>query len=91
MKNLKIDVCVCNKCVMNGAMDIIDAVESLKKLKVQLRLNTSIQVATVTGLGGGKHSDTAPVVSINGETIENAHCETVMSRIISLTQKDVKY
>lgn len=90
MKKLVVEVCVCTQCVLNGAMDIIESVESLQKLKVQLRLNAQIQVVTTTSLGEGKHAHAAPVVAINGEIIEHAHSETIMSKIVALTTKDVK-
>ena len=87
MKKLTVTVCVCTECVMNGA---IESIESLNKLKVQLRLNTQIDVQTSKCIGEPKHGDKSPMVEINGEYIENANAETVMAKIIALTSKDVK-
>ncbi len=90
MKKLTVTVCVCTECVMNGAIDLIESIESLNKLKVQLRLNTQIDVQTSKCIGEPKHGDKSPMVEINGEYIENANAETVMAKIIALTSKDVK-
>ena len=91
MKKLIVEVCVCTQCVMNGAMDIIESIESLQKLKVQLRLNAQIQVEMNKCLGNCKHSDIAPVVAINGVMVEHANCETIMSKIVAITSKDVNH
>lgn len=90
MKKLIVEVCVCTQCVMNGAMDIIESIESLKKLRVQLQLNAQIEIVTTTTLGNGTTAHSAPVVAINGEIIEHADSETIMSRIVEMTSKDVK-
>lgn len=82
MKKLTVEVCVCTQCVLNGAMHIIESIESLKKLKVQLRMNTQVNIVTSSSLVEGKHADLAPVVRINGEIIEKATSETVMARIL---------
>ena len=84
MKKVNVEVCVCTQCVLNGAMHIIESIESLKKLKVQLRLNTQVNITTCTNLVEGTHPDISPVVRINGDLIENADSETVMERIIAM-------
>ena len=90
MKKLTVTVCVCTECVMNGAIDLIESIESLNKLKVQLRLQTQIEVNTSKCIGEPRHGDHSPVVEINGEKIENANAETVMAKIIALSAKEVK-
>lgn len=87
MKKVSVEVCVCTQCVLNGAMQIIESIESLKKLKVQLRMNAQVEVETGTGLVEGKHPDSAPLVRVGGELIENADSETVMEKVLSLTHK----
>ncbi|MDD2955195.1 MAG: hypothetical protein PHD67_02640 [Oscillospiraceae bacterium] len=87
MKRLSVEICVCTKCVMNGAMDIIEAVEGLKKLKTQLRLNSQVDIVTRSFCSG---ADVCPLVCVNGERMEHSNSETVMAKIISLTSKDVK-
>ena len=89
MKKLTVEVCVCTRCVMNGAMDLIEAVESLKKLKGQLRLNTQVQIVPVSCIGDCKHAETAPVARVDGEIINSADSETIMSRIVEATTKEV--
>lgn len=87
MKKINVEVCVCTQCVLNGAMHIIESIESLKKLKVQLRMNSQISIVPAPSLVEGKHSDISPVVRINGEILEKADSETVMAKIISLSQR----
>ncbi len=83
MKKVKVKVCVCTECVMNGAMDIIESIEGLKKLKVQLRLNSQFQVETDNCLTGEKHHGRSPLVMVEGELLEKCTSETVMSKILS--------
>lgn len=87
MKKITVEVCVCTQCVLGGAMHIIESIESLKKLKVQLRMNAQVTIVTSPCLVEGKHSDQAPVVKVNGELLERAGSEAVMERIISLNHK----
>ena len=88
MKRLEVKVCVCAQCVMNGAMDIVESVESLKMLKNQLRFNASIKVSANECLCDKSHKDTSPLVIINDERMEKATSEMVMSKIISIVTKE---
>lgn len=90
MKKLVVEVCVCTECVMKGAMDIIESIESLKKLKVQLRMNTQIQVEMSKCLGEARHGEHSPRVRIGGEMMEHADSETAMARIINLASQNVR-
>lgn len=81
---------MCTECLMNGAMEIIESVESLGQLRSQLRLKAQIQIETAKCLGEPKHGEKSPLVAINGKLFEKASSETVMSHIISLSSKDVK-
>ena len=90
MKKLNVEVCVCTECVMKGAMDLIESIESLKKLKVQLRFNTQIQIEMNKCLGEAKHGLQSPLVKINDELVEKADSETVMAKIIALASQDIK-
>lgn len=87
MKELNVEVCACTQCVMNGCMDLIESIESLTKLKTQLKIKAQINVTTSPSIGDCKHTDTSPVVCINGTVIEHANSQTVMSQIIALTTK----
>ena len=42
MEDLKVAVCVCTECVMKGAMDIIESIESLNDVKDVLELSRGI-------------------------------------------------
>ncbi|MBC8611011.1 NADH-quinone oxidoreductase%2C E subunit [uncultured Ruminococcus sp.] len=87
MKRLQVQVCACNKCIMMGAMEIMENIESLKKLKVQLRLQTQIDLIMDKKICGDLSDDAAPVVIINDEVIEQATPEIVMEKIVKLTQR----
>lgn len=86
MENLNVEVCVCTKCVMNGAMDIMESIDELKEMygDLQGKYNTDIKinVTPVKYLGKANHGDHSPIVSINGEIIEEANNQTVMAEII---------
>lgn len=86
MQKLEVKVCVCTQCVMNGAMDIVESIEGLQKLKNQLRFNMTIKVSANECLCE-KGDDVAPLVTINSERIEKATSEIVTAKIISLISK----
>lgn len=89
MKKLEVKVCVCTNCVMNGALDLVDSIESLQKLKTQLRFGAAVKVnATESLCAEHSHGDQSPLVIINGEKIEKATSEIVMSKIISMISKE---
>ncbi len=91
MKNLKIEICACTECVMNGAMDILDSVEQLLERTAPARREAGgpeITVTTVKRLGESKHSGHAPQVAINGVVFENADSQTVMAEIVASMPKD---
>ena len=87
MKKLNVAICACNRCIMMGAMDIRENVESLKKLKTQLRLNTQVDLVMSRRICQNLGEEISPVVSINGEVMTNATPESVMEQIIKLTQR----
>ncbi len=88
MKRLEVKVCVCTQCVMNGAMDIVESVESLQKLKAQLRFNAAIKVTADECLCHKEEGDCSPLVIVNGERIEKATSEMVMSKIIAFQRNE---
>lgn len=87
MQKLDVKVCVCTQCVMNGAMDIVESIEGLQKLKAQLRFNMTIKVSANESLCEKGETDAAPLVTINSERMEKATSETVTAKIISLISK----
>ena len=36
MKKIHVEVCVCTACVMNGSVDLMESVESLRELRGQM-------------------------------------------------------
>ena len=83
MKRMTVEVCVCAQCVMNGAMDIIEAIEGLQELKTQLRFNSQVCVVSSSKLGEPDHTADGPYVKVNGIAVERPNSETVMSKVIS--------
>ena len=89
MKRLEVKVCMCTHCIMNGAMDIVESVESLQKLKTQLRFGASIKVNAGESLCEGAEKGTvSPLVYLNDERVERATSEMVMSKIIAMISKE---
>lgn len=84
MKRLDVKVCVCTQCVMSGAMDIVESIESLQKLKTQLRFNSAINIIADKRICEKDSVDISPLVVINDEKVEKATSETVTAKIISL-------
>jgi NADH:ubiquinone oxidoreductase subunit E len=91
VKRVKVQICACNKCIMMGAMDIMENIESLKKLKNQLRMQQRTQAQVDLTMDkkicGELGDDVAPVVMINDEVITKASPEIVMEKILKLTQR----
>lgn len=78
---IHVTICNCSNCILNGAEDITEAIESLKKLKVQYRLKATVHIENKNL---GSHPCNAPVVMVNDTVIESARTETVMSRVLSI-------
>jgi NADH:ubiquinone oxidoreductase subunit E len=87
LKKITVEVCACNRCIMMGAMDIMESVESLKKLKTQLRLNTQVELIMDKKICGDLGDEVSPVVSINGEMMTRATPQSVMEQIIKIQRK----
>lgn len=89
MNPIKVEVCVCTGCVMNGSISIIEAVESLQDLKKQLSsdfeddLPMGIELITNKCLGECSHPEMFPYVVIDGRPFPRASSENVMSEIVS--------
>lgn len=86
MNDLKVEVCVCTECIMKGAMDIIESIESLNDVKDVLDLTRGIFIETVHCIGEAKHGMKSPIVNVGGVMIEKANTETVMSQILLMTK-----
>jgi len=85
MEKLEINVCVCSACVMQGAMDIIDSIESLNDIKDITNIDCELVINPVKCIGLPNHGKQSPVVQIGDTVITNANMETVMSYIMKLT------
>ena len=88
MKKIVVEVCCCTHCVMTGAMDIIDSIESLKKLRNQLRINANVDIVTDKKLEEctGQRK-CCPCVKINNEALYNANSETVMAKVMAMSKE----
>lgn len=88
MKSIEVKVCVCTHCVMNGAMEIVESIESLQKLKSQLRFHTNVKISAAESLcQKDGHGSASPLVIINNEVIERATSEMIAAKIISMISK----
>ncbi len=87
MQRLDVKVCVCTQCVMNGAMDIVESIENLQKLKNQLRFKMTIRVIANECLCVKSDNEVAPLVIINDERIERATSDRVTEKIISIISR----
>lgn len=86
MKKIQVEICACNRCVMMGAMDIRENVESLKKLKDQME-NTQVDLIMEKRICKDLGDSVAPVVSIEGQMMTKATAQAVMEQILNLAQR----
>lgn len=86
MRTITVEVCVCTQCVLHGAMNIIESVESMRKLKYEMRHKTRVELSTISA----RHPESSPLVKINGEAMENCTCQQVMESIVSQVSKNTK-
>ncbi|WP_324824435.1 hypothetical protein [Sinanaerobacter sp. ZZT-01] len=90
VEDIKVEICVCTECVMRGAMDLVESVESLKKLKRYFGFEGNINVEMSKCLGHKEDGHHSLVAAINGKVMENADSESVMEKVIGMIKKDVK-
>ncbi|HIT19581.1 MAG TPA: hypothetical protein IAB57_08260 [Candidatus Fimivivens faecavium] len=86
VRTITVEVCVCTQCVLHGAMNIIESVESMRRLKYEMRHKTRVELSTISA----RHPEAPPLVKINGEAMENATCQQVMESIVSYVSKSAK-
>lgn len=93
MKKVPVEICVCTACVMNGSVEIMEAVESLRDLREEMsegyptERRGQIELSTNKCLGNHPHPENSPVVSINGTIFEKADAESVMASIVEIFQQ----
>lgn len=94
VKTVEIKVCTCTQCVMNGAMDLEESIETLKGLAEELDesfdTDITLNVENVKCLGEDKHGQCSPRVSIDGQLYDKMDSQTLMAEILSIISKDVK-
>lgn len=80
---MKLTICMGSKCVMMGAMNILDQVEDLKE-----RMGyEDLQVETVVCMKYCKNKEHhSPIVMIDGEVMTDATTERVMEKIMQTYQ-----
>lgn len=94
MKKVEVKVCVCTACVMNGSVEIMESVESLRHLREQMEDGDMIQgkreliVTTDKCLGEVSHEADSPMVEVNGKVFTKADSESVMSYIIDCFKEE---
>lgn len=88
---MKVEICVGSRCTMLGADHIISSVEDLQEtiLKdMDTREDFSLEVSLIKCHNRCKNgSNVSPLVIIDGEVMENANSQEVMSTIIKKAQK----
>ena len=93
-KVLDVKVCVCNECVMNGAMDIMESLEKMdevaEEIKESFDVEIRLNVISDKCIGGSKHGALSPRVSLAGKVLDNADSQTVMEEIIASMSKELK-
>ena len=73
MKKIHVEVCVCTACVMNGSVDLMESVESLRELRGQMEEGFmtepqgELEITTNKCLGGVPHQEDSPVVAVEGK------------------------
>lgn len=86
METLKVQVCVNTPCMIRGAMDIIDQIETLNDIVDDLQLSKSIEIIPVKELQGSDDPANCPVVEVGDKLICNASAENVMEVILDETE-----
>lgn len=86
MEPLEVKICMNTKCMMLGAMDIMDQIETLNDIVDDLHLRRGIEVEAVSSLPGATDSALCPVVQVGEQLIQNASTESVMSVILDQTE-----
>lgn len=81
MKSITLEMCVCPRCVMNGAMELMDGILSIRKMK-NVKNKLDLKISTTPNLSSGDHH--GPAVVLNGECLENVRENELMSKILNL-------
>lgn len=87
MKKVVVEVCSGTECVMNGSMDIVESIESLKRSDLKEKFDADLDIVTTKCMGFCKKGNYSPVVRINGKELHKATSETVMAHILSITSE----
>jgi len=92
-KVVEVSICVCNECVMNGAMDIMESLEKFGELAEEIKERYDMEIVltltTEKCIGKCKHGEHSPRVSINGHIFDHADSQTVMEEIIHSMSKEL--
>ncbi|MGB4589591.1 MAG: hypothetical protein WBI17_10215 [Clostridiaceae bacterium] len=92
-KVLDVRICMCNECVMNGAVDIMESLEKMDEVSAEIKetFNVEIKLNLISDkcIGESKHGNFSPRVSIEGKTFNNADSQTVMEEIIASMSKEL--
>ena len=86
MEPLEVKICMNTQCMMKGAMDIMDQIESLNDIVGDRNLTRGINIEAVPELEGSSDPDMCPVVQIGDLVVKQATTENVMSVILDATE-----
>ena len=92
MKKIQVKVCVCTACVMNGSVEIMESVESLRDLREQMEEGYTaeehevLEIATDKCLGGLPHQEDAPVIAVDAPAPRPAAAAPAMAFIVERVQ-----
>lgn len=90
-KVMDVKICVCNECVMNGALDIMESLEKMDEVAEEIKESFGVEIKlnliSHKCIGECKHGNLSPRVSLEGKTIDNADSQTVMEEIIASMSK----
>lgn len=87
MSKIVVEVCAGTHCVLMGSMDIMDAIASLAEVYAEQGKVCEIEVKAIPCLNNCKEGKSGPVVIVDGQEIEAADSESIMSMIMEISQK----
>lgn len=92
-KVLDVKICVCNECVLNGALEIMESLEKMDEVAEEIKESFDVEIKlnliSDSFIGDSKHGSLSPRVSLGGKIIDNADSQTVMEEIIASMSKEL--
>lgn len=79
---IALKLCVCTACIMNGATEILTAVEHIQQLETQLGLIPSLEITTYIHHDAQDHHTMGPMVQIGGIPYQKATPQLVLRQLM---------